>query len=298
MNGHLPYLGEALSLATALIWAAAVILFKKSGERVHPIALNLFKNLLGTALFALTLAALGLTLARGVPVRDYALLLASGALGIGLGDTFFFRSLNLLGASYSSIVLCLYSPFVILLSVAFLGETLSAWQLVGAAMIVVAVVVGGGVKRAPGVTRRRLVEGVVWGILAEAAMAAGIVMIKPLLEASPLIWATEVRLFGGVAVLGLILAFYPGRRAVVATAKPGPGWGYLVVGSFVGAYLAMVTWLGGMKYALASVSSALNQTSNLFVFVLAAVFLKERITAARAAGIALAVAGSFLVLFA
>lgn len=297
MDGHTPHLGEICSLATAFCWAVAVILFKKSGERVHPLALNLFKDVLGVGLFAVTMALAGATLARDVPAREYLLMLASGALGIGVGDTLFFQSLNLLGASYSAIVLCLYSPFVIGLSLLVLRETLTLWQALGAAMIVAAVLLGVRVRGADKTAKRRLVYGIIWGVLAEAAMAAGIVMVKPLLERSPLLWATEVRLFGGVAVLALILLLAPARRRIVASALPGPGWGYVIAGSFVGAYLSMVLWLAGMKYTLASLSSALNQTSNIVVFVLAAVFLREKVTLARAAGITLGVAGSFLVLF-
>jgi drug/metabolite transporter (DMT)-like permease len=59
----------------------------------------------------------------------------------------------------------------------------------------------------------------------------------------------------------------------------------------------MIFWLGGMKLAPASVAAVLNQTSNVFVFLLAAVFLRERITRTRLAGILLGVAGAFVVMF-
>lgn len=70
----------------------------------------------------------------------------------------------------------------------------------------------------------------------------------------------------------------------------------MIPGSILGTYLALVFWIGGMKYAPASVASALNQTSNIFIFVLAALFLKERITPYKIAGIIMAVAGVFLVI--
>ena len=52
------YLGEILSVVAAILWAFAVILFKKSGESVHPIALNLFKNIFAMALFIATILIL------------------------------------------------------------------------------------------------------------------------------------------------------------------------------------------------------------------------------------------------
>ncbi|UCC45647.1 MAG: EamA family transporter, partial [Candidatus Zixiibacteriota bacterium] len=51
----IPYQGETLALTAAIVWAVAVILFKKSGETVHPIGLNLFKDVLAAVLFVPTL---------------------------------------------------------------------------------------------------------------------------------------------------------------------------------------------------------------------------------------------------
>lgn len=39
-------LGELLSLASALAWAFGVILYKRLGEHLPPLSLNLYKNLL------------------------------------------------------------------------------------------------------------------------------------------------------------------------------------------------------------------------------------------------------------
>lgn len=290
-----PYFGQALALATAIVWAFAVILFKKSGETVHPIALNLFKNLLAAALFLPTLWLFGVVLVRQAPARDYLLLVLSGALGIGIADTLFFMCLNRLGAGLTAIVDCLYSPFVISLSFLWLGERMMPWQLAGAGVIVAAVLLAIVDKPRGGISRRNLVWGITWGVLALAAMAVGIVMIKPLLERSPLLWVTEVRLLAAIAVLGLVLLVHPARRAIVASTFSSHGWGYTVSGSFVGAYLAMILWLGGMKYTQASIASALNQTSNIFVFLFAALLLKEPINLQRIVAILLAVTGAMLV---
>ena len=54
---------------------------------------------------------------------------------------------------------------------------------------------------------------------------------------------------------------------------------------------------GGMKFTQASVASALNQTSTIFIFIFAGLFLKDPVTFKRAIGIFLAFLGSFLVSF-
>jgi drug/metabolite transporter (DMT)-like permease len=294
---NIPHLGEAMAFSTAVVWAFAVILFKKSGESVHPIGLNFFKNTLATVLFLPTLWIMGATLFRKVAITDYLLLLASGALGIGIADTLFFMSLNRLGAALSAIVDCLYSPFVVGLSFLWLSEIMSVWQLLGVAMIVSAVLTA--VRRtgkAP-INRRDLIWGVSLGVIAMASMAVGIVMIKPLLDRSPLLWSTQIRLFGGAAILGPLILIHPARRKIMSSIADRASWKYTVPGSFLGAYISMVLWLAGFKYTQASTASALNQTSNIFVFIFAAIFLRETITAIRTIGIIIGVAGAFLVTF-
>ncbi len=291
------YIGEAMALLTAITWASAVIFFKRSGESVHPIGLNLFKGTLASLLLIPSAWLFGETLLRPAPVTDYLLLLASGALGIGIADTLFFKSLNILGAGFSAIVDCLYSPFIILLSVLWIGETLTFWQVIGAILVVSAVLTAVGETRSRPLERKTVLIGVMWGALAMASMAVGIVMIKPLLNHSPLLWATEWRIVGGIIVLLIVLSFHPARLSILKTIRTPGRRMYTIAGSFVGGYLAMIFWLAGMKMIQASTAAVLNQTSNIFVFIFAAWFLKEKITPQRLIGIILGVGGLFLVTF-
>lgn len=289
------YPGETMALATAITWAFAVILFKKSGEHVHPVALNLFKGLLAAVLLVPTLYLFGEELFYDRPASDYWLMLLSGGLGIGIADTLFFKSLNLLGAGLSAIVDCLYSPFIIGLSLIWLGESLTLIQLLGATLIVSAVLTTIAEKNSGTISRSNLIWGLVYGSLAMATMAVGIVMIKPLLTESPLIWVTQWRIIGGLIVLTVVLLLNPRRRVILESLKTSGSMNYTFYGSFIGGYLAMIMWLAGMKFIQASTAAALNQTSNVFVFIFAAIFLKEKINAIRLLAIFLGIAGLFLV---
>jgi len=99
----MPYLGEILSLSSSVIWAIAVVLFKRSGERVHPIALNLFKITLAFILYIPTMIILNQPIIRNVPTSQYIIFISSGILGVGIADTLFFYSLNKLGAGLNAI---------------------------------------------------------------------------------------------------------------------------------------------------------------------------------------------------
>ena len=202
-----------------------------------------------------------------------------------------------MGAGLSAIVDCLYSPFIIILSILFLGENLNLFQVIGVLMIISAVFTATSSKGRGKVSRHNLVWGVLWGVLAMATMAVGIVIIKPLLNRSPLLWATEIRLFGGILSLYVILLLHKDRRNIINSLFSIHSWKFTLLGSFLGAYISMIFWLGGMKFTQASIAAALNQTSNIFVFIFAAIFLKEGMNLQRVIAIIVAVTGAVLVTF-
>jgi len=297
MLNNTPHLGEILSVLCAMVWATAVILFKKSGEKITPLGLNLYKNVLALALFILTSMALGIILIPKVALQDQCLVFASGLLGIAISDTYLFKTLNLLGAELTAIISCLVSPLIIILSFFFLGEMMRGSQLFGVFLIILAVVV---VTRRQGrisIPRHDLFRGIGFGMLCIFSSAIGVVLFKPLLNRAPFLWIIEMRLVAGGLGTGIFLLFLPDKQRIMKSLLTVGNWCYMLPASFLGAYLSMVIWIGGMKYTQASIASALNQTTNVFVFLLAVLFLKEPVNLIRVVAIVLAFAGALLVTF-
>ncbi|MCU0663315.1 MAG: DMT family transporter [Myxococcota bacterium] len=291
----MPYVGEALSVAAALFWAIGVILFKRSGESFPPLSLNLFKNVVGLSLLTLTILLAGQSLWPQVPRRDLLMLLASGFFGIAVADTMFFYSLDKLGAGLLAVVDTSYTPMMLALSYALLGEEIGPMALVGAALIMGGLVVGSAARPEPGKTRRDIVLGVVVGIAGLALMAISIVMVKDVLNRSEVLWATWVRLLAGALGLLPMIALSPSRHAVMAALRPSRAWPVAIAASFFGSYLAMVTWIAGMKHADVHVAALLNQLSTVFIFALAVWLLREPLTWRRGLAMGLAFPGAVLV---
>jgi drug/metabolite transporter (DMT)-like permease len=294
----IPYFGEICALAAPICWSFAVILFRKAGETVPPLALNLFKNLFTVPLYLGTLYLLGGSVFSGAPRSDYLLLILSGALGIGISDTLLFMTLNRVGAGLQAIIATSYSPSIILLSFLFLGERMSLVQLVGVAIIVSAVLTVVQVRGSrEGLTRRTLLTGIALGVLATSTQAISIVAIKPLLEESSILWANCWRMLGGVVTCFLLLPLVSGRRRALRTLGNVRVWPVMIPGTILGTYVSLIFWLAGMKYTYASVAAALNQTATLFTFLLAVLILKEPVTRIRLAALLLGLVGVALVIF-
>jgi drug/metabolite transporter (DMT)-like permease len=291
-------LGLVCSLSTALCWAIAVILFKKSGDTMPPLALNAFKNVLALTLMMLTGLVVGFP--RGSMTEGEALtLFISGTIGIGVADTLLFYGLNQIGASRQAIVDALYSPSVVLMSFFFLGEVLGVRDALGGLLILSAVLLAAlprGASKLP-VDQRHMTRGLVASASAMVMMAVAIVMVKPILERNDVLLCTTIRLFGGTLMLAVFaLPFAKHRRELLHAFVPVRSWRYAIPGAIMGSYISMPLWIGAFKWAPAGVAALLNQTSTIFIVLLAAVFLRERAGARVYAAVALACAGSLLVL--
>ncbi|MFT7487539.1 MAG: DME family drug/metabolite transporter [Candidatus Paceibacteria bacterium] len=289
------YLGEVCALLSPVAWSFAVILFRKTGEQVKPVALNLAKALVATLFFGLALLVFGDGPPESVEPWQYGILIVSGLLGVGLADLFFLMCLNRLGAGRQAIVNTAYSPPIILLSAIFLGEHLSAMQFVGVALILSAVLMVGLTKSAD--PNEPLMAGILWGVAACLCQAVSIVMVKPFLGDWPLIWSTHWRMVGGLLGTILIAVLASPQNRGLAVLKTRAAWRLMMPPVVIGSCISLLLWMAGYKYADASVAAALGQTATLFTFLLAVLLLHEPVTPRRLVGLALGMLGAALVTF-
>ncbi|GMV43905.1 MAG: hypothetical protein AMXMBFR64_56210 [Myxococcales bacterium] len=293
-------LGELLSLGCALTWATGVILFKRS-EAVSPASINLYKNTVTLGLLGVTMLVAGITVDTGRSSEDWARLIVSGVLGIAIADTMFFTALRRIGPGLLAITGCVYAPLVVLFSTWLLGESIGMAFLAGAALVVLGVALAtwqrpGTPSPASALPRRAQLRAVGIALLAECFMAFGIVIAKPALERSNLVEVTTIRLLAGTAALLLMLAPLPNGRVLLRIFRPQPVWRTLLPATFLGTYVSMILWLGGMKYTTASVSSILSQMSVIFTLLLAHVFLGESLSQRRIVGGGAALLGTAVIL--
>jgi drug/metabolite transporter (DMT)-like permease len=288
--------GEFFALSSALAWACAVILLRRCGRTLPALELNLFKNSLSLLLLSLTILALSGPAMPAFSARETGVALLSGFLGMAVADTFYLKALNLMGAARTGIVSALYSPFVILLSAIFLGETLSFRQWIGFLLVMAGILLVTGRRARTEVDSADVGRGTLYAILAMAALAAGIVMVKEMLEQRPFLWTVELRMLGGWAGLVLFITLRRSWPQVLARYRQPQPWGVILIATLLASYLGILLWLAGYKLIPASVAAILNETNTSFIVLLAWLVLGESIGRRKLAGLSLTVAGVMLML--
>ncbi|MCW6037878.1 DMT family transporter [Spirulina subsalsa FACHB-351] len=287
-------LGALAALGAALFWALATVIYGQVGQTFAPLWLNLFKGGIAIALLTLTL----LLTADPIPSQVLApvgLLLISGVVGIGLGDTAFLFALSKLGARRTLLLETLAPPLTACLAWLFLGETLPLRAWLG----IVLVLLGVGwviAERTPDWVRdpAHLKQGLLWGVLSTLCQGVGAVLSRAALVQSTLtpLWSTLLRLLGGMGMIILLLALLKtGQRRPTGQILRSPKlWGAIALAALLGTYLGIWLQQTAFKLAPAGIAQTFLATSPLFVLPLAAL-LKEPISLRAVLGVFIALLG-------
>lgn len=291
--------GEIAALTAAFIWAIASVIYIGVGKHLSPLLLNLVKGLIAIVLLVLTLLLQGELLPSVQPLA-LGLLLLSGVVGIGFGDTAYFESLNRLGARRSLVLESLAPPLAAILALVFLQEQLGllAWLGIGLTIAGVTWVI---VERTPDsldtdpLSAEQFLPGVGYGLLAAIGQAGGAVLSRAALAGSQInpLWSTLIRLLAGAIVLILWALLQRRSPQELRPLRSRRLLGLLIVTAFASTYIAIWLQQTSLKFAPAGIAQALSATSPLFVIPLA-MAMGEKVSFRAVLGVFVALAGVWL----
>jgi drug/metabolite transporter (DMT)-like permease len=290
------YPGELAALSAALIWAVASVIYTGVGRQLSPLVLNLVKGLIAIVLLIATLLLTG-NLFPTVDSRSLALLLLSGAVGIGFGDTAYFGALNCIGPRRTLVLESLAPPLAAVLALIFLQEQLPSTGWVGIVLTVFGVTwVVLERSREASTPAILTLRGIMLGLLAAGGQAGGAVMSRAALAGTDInpLWSTFIRLVGGIAILVIWLGV---QRQSMRVLKPLLSRRLLMVvagTAFFSTYLGIWLQQLSLKYAPAGVAQSLSATSPLFVIPIAVIFAGDKVSVRAVLGVLVAIAGVWL----
>lgn len=285
-------IGYSAALGSAFFWALGTILFRKLGEKISPLGMNLAKSFLGTLYLGIIFIFI-----RFSPINfnDFLLLGFSGLLGIALGDTFFFKALIYLGPKLAIILGCLGPVLTLILSVLILAEGLSLLRCAGILLTLFGVwivLLQDILRDYPKSTLiKNWKKGIWFSILSSLSMAGAIIMAKMGLSKTHTLEATFIRLLwsaGGLFIWG----FFQGKLKIWFQPLKEPSYlGFMLLTVVVIIFGGFWLFLVGIKFIPAGVATILNSTTPIFILPLAWAFFKENISFTSVIGTFIAVGG-------
>ncbi len=307
-------MGEVAALLAALTWAATSVALTSLSARTPPIVLSGLRLGFGALAMPIVLLASGETgTIAHAPAGTILQVVASGALGYGLGDTLYIAALNRLGMQRTfPVSMALYIGLTVIFGVLLLGEPFT-WGLPLGALLIGAgtwLIISpsppgepvpppspdaGPVTLAPpvalpppGLAGYALLAsvGITWAAatLWLAAASGGLGAIAAGTVRTPA---------GAVALLGFALAFQ--RPALLAPFRRPSHLGAIALAGLVGTTIGSLLYVYAVVTAGAARTAILSSTSPLLALPLSILFLRERLTRRILTGTLLCVAGIVLV---
>lgn len=281
-----PLAGEVAALTSSLFWAGAGIVFRRLKGRVPPLAVNLAKNSIATALLVVTVAAVpSLAWPTGIAATPFLLLVLSGVVGLTVCDSFFLRSIMEIGPRRATLI-ALLAPCLVFIGVLLppfsqFGEVarVRPWAGFLLAMIGVAMAATGSRSSAElPVDAARERRGVRDALLAAVFQAVGVLLARRAIElGSAPVPGALVRLAAGS--IGLVIVGAATRSLPVWTSSlTAKGiLPLMIVTAFFGTFLG----IGLNQVSLAwspstGVATILNSLAPVWLIPLAFVFLGEK----------------------
>ncbi len=262
------YSGEIAALITALCWAIAVVLFRKLGGFFTPLTLNLWKGGLSLLALAVALIFIPFNLPNSI---DVIWLLASGLIGIGIGDTAFFAALNRMGERLTLLVAETLAPvFTALLALAWMVELLSAVQWLAIGVILLGVDIVLGMRKSHKTNSKFSFGSLAYAALAALCQAVGAVIGRYVLvnsEVNPVV-ASTVRLAGGFALI-IVMLIFTKQAWMPKKSMEKRQWGNLLLATFIGTFLAMVLQTYSFAHTEAAIAQSLFASSIIFSLLIA-----------------------------
>ncbi|HBK96247.1 MAG TPA: EamA family transporter [Microcoleaceae bacterium UBA10368] len=288
-------MGELAALAAAFVWALSSTIWQRVGQEIPAVVLNLLKGAIALFMLLSTLLIFGKSLPAINP-NVLAMLLISGALGIGIGDTAWFVVLKYLGARRTLLLETLSPPLTALFAFIFLQEKLSLIACTGILLTIFGVAWVIAERTAEtALPSKHIWLGLGMSLLGQTANASAAILSRAAftqIDIDPL-WTAALRLSGGMTVM---LLFFNRRNAESLKQLKAPKiLGAIVLAAFLGTYLGIFLQQTSFKYAPAGIAQALNSTSPLFILP-ASVLTGEKVSLRAVVGVVVAIAGIALLL--
>ncbi|PTY36311.1 hypothetical protein BGP77_03100 [Saccharospirillum sp. MSK14-1] len=257
-------MGELYALLAALSWTTAAYGFRHLGGTLTPLQLNLWKGILACVGLAAFIGVSGQWIS--LPSAVWLPLLLSGLIGITLGDTLLFSALNRIGERTTLTIAESAAPlFTISLGMLWLGEFLTLWQWLGAALILPALF--WVLEPANPSHRSHPLLGLSFALGAALCQALGMVLMRQVFLAvdMPASQGALLRLLAGIVALPVLLSLYQQSWLPRLTLRQ---WMMLAVSTFVGTLLAIWFQQLAVKRAEAGVVQTLIATCAIMAFAI------------------------------
>lgn len=290
-------IGEVAATLTAFCWTISAIAFTTSSKEIGSQVVNRIRVFVAfVLLFLVNWIFLGQPIPFQASGEHWLWLLLSGVVGLAIGDTFLFKTYQLIGARLGLLLLSLAPVFSILIAWIFTGEILTTLQVFGVILTLAGVswVVITRPKNGDEVENpHHVARGIFFGVLAALCQGTGLVLSsKGMGNGFPPLAGTLMRMIAAFVILWVIAIFEKKAIPTIKAAIDHPrAFRWVTVGAVFGPVIGIAFSLLAVQHAKIGISSTLMALPPVFIIPVSYFIFKERLGWQTLCGTILTIAG-------
>jgi len=293
----LSYVGEISAVATAFCWSVTSYAFTSATRKVGALQVNIDRMILASFILFTIVLVFGFSLT--LTFNQVSNLILSGVLGLVLGDSFLFKSFQLIGARLGIIIMALVPALSTVLAYFFLDEVIAYIGLLGMILTIAGILT---VVLEKNNTKKNYLAfnklGIFYGFLGALGQASGLIFAKFAFEGGELngFSASFIRLFSAsLIILPLAATFrryknpfriYPQNYSVTKS---------MFIGTVFGPVLGITLSLIAIEHAKVGIASTLMATMPVIMLPISGFYFKEKFGWKAIVGAMVAVTGTAII---
>jgi drug/metabolite transporter (DMT)-like permease len=293
----LNFIGEIAALATAFCWSITSYAFTNVSRRVGAIQVNIDRMVIASVMLISIVGVFGvsLTLSSG----QISNLVISGMLGLVLGDSFLFKSFQLIGARLGIIIMAAVPVLSTILAFFFLNEVISFLGMFGMLLTIAGILIVVLERKIPEENKITINKiGIFYGFLGALGQASGLIFAKFAFQGGELngFAASFIRLFSAsIIILPLAATFRRYKNPFGIYPKDSYSTKVILIGTIFGPVLGITGSLIAIEYAKVGIASTLMATMPIIMLPISRFYFKEKLDWKAIVGAFVAVIGTAII---
>jgi drug/metabolite transporter (DMT)-like permease len=289
------YLGEFSALLTAFLWSGTSFAFSSAAEKIGSLQLNINRMILASAFLISTILIMGYKF--DLSESQFLNLIISGVIGLVIGDSFLFKSFQMIGARISMLLMALSPGMSTLLAFIFLNERITILGMVGIFITItgIALVV---LERNTNLKYKITGLGIFYGFMGALGQSAGLIFAKFAFAEGHIVAfvATFVRIFASVIILlPIIILLKRYKNPYKMFRKNKSAFGSTLLGTVLGPYLGITFSLIAIENTKVGIAATLMSTMPIIMLPMVKYIYKEKLSWRAITGAVIAVLGVALI---
>lgn len=289
------YLGELSALLTAVLWSGTSLAFSAAAEKIGSLQLNINRMIFASVFLIATILIMGYKF--DLSDSQFINLIISGVIGLVIGDTFLFKSYQMIGARVSMLLMALSPAQSAILAFIFLNETISFLGILGILITIsgIALVV---LERNANSKYHITTLGIVYGLLGAMGQAGGLIFAKFAFNEGHITGfiATFIRVFSSVIIfLPIMMLLRKYKNPYKLFNKNKSALGVTLIGTILGPFLGITFSLIAIENTKVGIAATLMSTMPIIMLPMVKYIQKEKLSWRAIVGAVIAVGGVALI---